>query len=79
VLLPLVQAFGRRLFRLLKRALSSWPEQRPVEAVFSLWLALLAPWHPPDPPGTCHLHPEPLKLCLVVITSHATAASSSHG
>lgn len=60
-MLPCRQALGRRVYRLLKRALSFWPEQRPVEPVFTLWVALLAPWVVPESPGalSCHtlLHP----------------------
>ena len=39
-----VQAFARRLFRFLKRALTLWPQQRAMEPLIALWLAYLAPW-----------------------------------
>ncbi len=39
-----VQAFARRLYRFLKRALTLWPQQRAMEPLIALWLAYLAPW-----------------------------------
>ena len=44
VLLGGVQAFARRLYRFLKRALTLWPQQRAMEPLIALWLAYLAPW-----------------------------------
>ena len=38
------QAFARRLYRFLKRALTLWPQQRAMEPLIALWLAYLAPW-----------------------------------
>lgn len=41
------QALSRRMYRLLKRALSMWPQQRPLLPLFKLWLTLMAPWRDP--------------------------------
>ena len=42
-----LQAFARRLFRFLRRALQLWPEQQPLTPVVHLWLAYIAPWCTP--------------------------------
>lgn len=34
-----LQAFARSLFRFLHRALSQWPEQRPLTPIVRLWCA----------------------------------------
>lgn len=41
------QAYSKRLFRFLFRAMSRWPEQRSLSSVTQLWLAAIAPWWPP--------------------------------
>ena len=45
-----MQAFALRLYRLLRRALEHWPEQRSLTPIVNLWVAYIAPWQ--LPPGT---------------------------
>lgn len=44
------QGFAKRLYRFMRRAITRWPEQRPVQPLISLYLAYIAPWSVPVQP-----------------------------
>ncbi|DBB02511.1 TPA: hypothetical protein ACH3X3_011503 [Trebouxia sp. C0006] len=41
---PPFQSFAKRLYRFMRRAITRWPEQRPVQPLISLYIAYIAPW-----------------------------------
>ena len=43
---PVLQAYAKRLFRLLWRALRFWPEQQSLTALVDLWMTYALPWVP---------------------------------
>lgn len=42
------QAYSRQLYRLLHRALSSWPDQKTIKPLLKVFVAVLAPWEIED-------------------------------